>query len=139
MRSASSSPEPRNRPWLAALSITAIVIVAMLLTLTPPSTTTAVAGVVVTVVGAGSAAAGTARVLRENRGHRVPWRGSPPVRPRQWDLLTGTGSPMAFYGPVVTARSVDALPGWTPLAVCGLLIAVLYTALALHNRRLATA
>ncbi|WP_305092696.1 hypothetical protein [Prescottella sp. R16] len=139
MRPIPGSPEPGDRPWLVALSFAAVVAGAMLLTLAPPSPATAVAGVAMTVGGAGLAAAGTARVLRENQGRRVPWWGGPPVRPRRWDLLMGTGAPMAFYGPVVTARSVDALPGWTPLAVSAVLVAALFTAQALHNRRVPAA
>lgn len=118
--------------WLAGL------IAAMLaLLLAPPSTGLAVVSALLTCVGAGLAAAGVVRTLRENHGRRVPWLGRPPVRPRRWDYLSGTGVPVTVYGAGVFGRAVGgATTGVVlPLALGAVLVLAMTAAQARHNRR----
>ncbi|MFC4604568.1 hypothetical protein ACFO6S_12800 [Rhodococcus kronopolitis] len=96
-----------------------------------------VVGVLAMLVGLGLFVAATRRTLRENAGHRIPWWGTPPVRPRQWDLLAGVGSPFLTVGIVVVAGLVGR--GVWPVLV--LLAAVVIAAIGVnvvHNRRIST-
>lgn len=123
--------------WLLLAWFAAMFAVPMALILAPPSPALAVVSALAVCAGGGLAVAGTVRTLRENRGHRVPWVGRPPVRPRKWDLLSGSGMPLACFGTVAFGSNVDGLPSYAPVFVVGVLAAALMTAQAVHNRRAA--
>lgn len=125
--------------WLLLAWFAAMVAVPMALILAPPSPALAVVSALAVCAGGGLAVAGTVRTLRENRGHRIPWMGRPPVCPRRWDLLTGSGTPMVVFGAGVFGRSVGGpvLSTVLPLTVGAVFAAVLMAAQAVHNRRAA--
>lgn len=95
-------------------------------------------GSVLFVIGVGLLTTSTARVLRENAGHRVPFWGAPPVRPRRLDLLAGLGGPLAAGGAIFIAMALDRglWPVLPLMAVVALLVILLQLA---HNRRLPAA
>lgn len=131
---------PPRRGWLVGVWFVAIVCAGVALTLAPPSTGLAVVSALVTCVGGGLAAAATARTLRENRGQRLPWLGRPPVHPRRWDLLAGSGAPMMAFGAGVFGRTVGSPTTAVvlPIAVVAVITGVLCVAQLRHNRRVVT-
>lgn len=126
--------------WLLLAWFAAMFAVPMALVLAPPSPALAVVSALTVCAGGGLAAAGTVRTLRENRGHRVPWVGRPPVCPRRWDLLTGSGTPLVVFGAGVFGRSIGG-PVFSivlPVTVGAVLVIAVTTAQTVHNRRAAT-
>ncbi|MFC9517812.1 hypothetical protein ACFTSD_18970 [Nocardiaceae bacterium NPDC056970] len=109
------------------------------LILAPASAGLAVVSALVTCIGGGLAVVATARTLRENRGRRLPWLGRPPVHPRRWDLLSGSGAPMVVFGAGVFGRTVGGSTTAVvlPLALGAALTIAMVTAQTLHNRRVA--
>lgn len=101
-------------------------------------------GVVEVALGAVIAIAGVAlyfisvmRTIRENSDSRVPLLGTPPVSPRDVDLLAGAGMPLIMGGSLLAIRAA----GWTwPYLYLGLLAVIMVAAyvlpVVLHNRRL---
>ncbi|MFE5641947.1 hypothetical protein [Rhodococcus sp. NPDC056516] len=101
-------------------------------------------GVVEVALGAMIAIAGAAlyfisvmRTIRENSGRRVPVLGTPPVSPRDVDLLAGAGMPLIMGGSLLAIRAAE----WTrPYLYLGLLAVIMVAAYVLpvvmHNRRL---
>ena len=131
---------PPQRGWVVGVWFVAIVSAGVALSVAPPSTGLAVVSALVTCVGGALAAAATARTLRENRGLRLPWSGRPPVRPRRWDLLSGSGAPMVAFGAGVFGRTVGSPTAAVvlPIAVVAVLTGVLCAAQWRHNRRAVT-
>ncbi|MBP2525402.1 MULTISPECIES: hypothetical protein [unclassified Rhodococcus (in: high G+C Gram-positive bacteria)] len=101
-------------------------------------------GVVEVALGAAIAIAGAAlycmsvmRTIRENSCSRVPLLGTPPVSPRDVDLLAGAGMPLIMGGSLLAIRAA----GWTwPYLYLGLLAVIMVATYVLpvvvHNRRL---
>lgn len=138
VRDSDSIPTSTDPSWIVAVWLFAIVAASITMAVVPTSRSTAIVGALVTAAGAGFAVAGTARTLRENPNQRVPWWGRPTNCPRRWDLLAGTGIPLAAYGAILTGRSVDRLSGVVfPLSVMAVLTLILCAAQAWHNRRVA--
>ena len=139
VRDSDSAPTSSTPSWRLAAWMFAIVAASIAMTVVPTSRMTVIVGALVTAAGAGFAAAGTRRTLRENSGQRVPWWGQPTTRPRRWDLLSGTGIPLVAYGSILMGRSVDRLSGFAfPLVVVAAVALALCAAQVLHNRRVAT-
>ena len=77
------------------------------------------------------------RTIRENSCSRVPLLGTPPVSPRDVDLLAGAGMPLIMGGSLLAIRAA----GWTwPYLYLGLLAVIMVATYVLpvvvHNRRL---
>ncbi|MFD9679407.1 hypothetical protein ACFWAD_05995 [Rhodococcus sp. NPDC059969] len=94
-------------------------------------------GVAMAVVGVALYFASVGRTLRENSGRRVPVLGTPPVSPRDVDLLAGAGTPLIMGGSLLAIRAA----GWTwAYLYLGLLAVTMVAAYVLpvvvHNRRL---
>lgn len=130
---------PASEPWWpGAVGLALVVTVWMYAFATHPSGPVAWAvGGLAILVGLGCFVAVTRRTLRENAGHRIPWWGTPPVRPRKWDLLAGVASPLMTVGVVVVTGLVGR--GFWPVLV--FLAAVVIAAIGVnvvHNRRSST-
>ncbi|WP_424808673.1 hypothetical protein [Rhodococcus sp. 27YEA15] len=94
-------------------------------------------GIVMALGGAALTVMSERRILRENAGRRMSLFGSPPVRPRRFDLLSGAGVPLLMFG---SAISVQASTGPRPYLLLGVLatatILAMTFAYIVHNRRI---
>ncbi|QBJ95943.1 hypothetical protein ERC79_08140 [Rhodococcus sp. ABRD24] len=129
---------PKAAPfWVIALWFVTIVAAGAAVPVLPaPSAAAAIVGSAMVAIGVAAAAAGTARVHRENDGQRIPWWGPPPRRPRKLDLLQGTGLPLVAFGATLLGRCVETLPSLVvPLVAVALVTVTASLAQALHNRR----
>ncbi|NHP16483.1 hypothetical protein G8767_23275 [Rhodococcus sp. IC4_135] len=94
-------------------------------------------GGVIAIAGAALYFISVMRTIRENSDSRVPLLGTPPVSPRDVDLLAGAGMPLIMGGSLLAIRAA----GWTwPYLYLGLLAVIMVAAyvlpVVLHNRRL---
>ncbi|YCN57718.1 hypothetical protein AB9M10_10160 [Rhodococcus erythropolis] len=91
-------------------------------------------GAVIAIAGAALYCMSVMRTIRENSGSRVPLLGTPPVSPRDVDLLAAAGMPLIMGGSLLAIRAA----GWTwPYLYLGLLavimVAVYVLPVVVHN------
>lgn len=126
-----------DTPWWRVVASLILVMAAWIyaIVVAPGGALAWTVGIITVVVGVGCFGASMVRILRENAGHRVPFWGSPPVRPRRLDLLAGLGLPLVVAGGVLIGNVFD----YGPWLAAALMVAVGIAAIVsplVHNRRL---
>ncbi|WP_143069487.1 hypothetical protein [Rhodococcus maanshanensis] len=131
---------PIDAPWWQVVPAMVLSPAAFIYSLmaTPGAAVAWTVGILEVIVGMGCMSISTARTLHENAGHRIPMLGSPPVRPRRFDLFAGVGFSLVLGGAVLIVGALDRGPSpMVALFAVTALIAVTETVpYVIHNRRL---
>jgi hypothetical protein len=131
------SETPMDAPWwrvVAAMVLSQAAFIYSLMA-TPGAAIAWTVGILEVVVGMGCVGVSTARTLHENAGHRIPMLGSPPVRPRRFDLFAGVGFPLVAGGGVLIVGVLDR-GGWPMVALLAVMAITTAVPQVIHNRRL---
>ncbi|WP_338890017.1 hypothetical protein [Rhodococcus sovatensis] len=138
MRPVSVPPdEPRSTApwWKVALAFVAVVALGATTATRNGSWWIIALAVVMVVGGAVLCVQSTARILAENRGRRIPWFGSPAVRPRALDFKLGLGAPAVMFGAGSLGNNTALYWPITTIVAGVLFVGSSWAAFALHNRR----
>ena len=94
------------------------------------------AGIAVFVVGVIFAVWSIRQLLHDNRGHRIPWWGTPPVKPRSIDVAKIIGIPTTMLGVLMIGENmIGGESWWTTAILAGLAFLALACPIAIHNLR----
>ncbi|WP_027503222.1 hypothetical protein [Rhodococcus sp. UNC363MFTsu5.1] len=128
---------PMDAPWWQVVPAMVLGQGAFIYSLmaTPGAPVAWIVGILEVVVGMGCVGVSKARTLHANAGHRIPMLGSPPVRPRRFDLFDGLGFSLVLGGAVLIVGVLDRGP-WPMVALLAVIAITETVPYVIHNRRL---